>query len=341
MEAEKGAKLLERQSRCNQFSRPSVNHPASSPLPPAPHANWLAGEALASFAAAGTNAHRLCTAAGGWVERFGSDVLISHKDDASRDAALDGLAAWSARHGFAAARVFGKHLPRQNEDRAAPVLLAGDAAAPLVTVVEENGMRFGLDFAAGYSAGLFIDQRANRALVRRDAGRRVLNTFAYTCSFSVAAALAGAETVSIDLSKKSLDRGRENFALNGLDATGENRHRFYADDVLDVLPHLARKGETFDTIILDPPTFSRGHKGRKFQAEHDLEALLLTALNLAAPRAKILLSTNCTRLTRRALETLARFALKGVRRTADLHNEPPLPDIPADSAAQTLWLVLR
>jgi 23S rRNA (cytosine1962-C5)-methyltransferase len=221
------------------------------------------------------------------------------------------------------------------------VLLAGDAAAPLVTVVGENGMRFGLDFAAGYSAGLFIDQRANRALVRRDAGRRVLNTFAYTCSFSVAAALAGAETVSIDLSKKSLDRGRENFALNGLDATGENRHRFYADDVLDVLPRLARKGETFDTIILDPPTFSRGHKGRKFQAEHDLEALLLTALNLAAPRAKILLSTNCTRLTRRALETLARFALKGVRRTADLHNEPPLPDIPADSAAQTLWLVLR
>lgn len=318
-----------------------MNHPASSPLPPAPHANWLAGEALAGFAAAGTNAHRLCTTPGGWVERFGDDVLISHKDDDARDAALDGLAAWSARHGFAAARVFGKHLPRQNEDRAAPVLLAGDAAAPLVTVVEENGMRFGLDFAAGYSAGLFIDQRANRALVRRDAGRRVLNTFAYTCSFSVAAALAGAETVSIDLSKKSLDRGRENFALNGLDATGENRHRFYADDVLDVLPRLARKGETFDTIILDPPTFSRGNKGRKFQAEHDMEALLLTALNLAAPRAKILLSTNCTRLTRRALETLARFALKGVRRTADLHNEPPLPDIPADSAAQTLWLVLR
>ena len=45
-----------------------------------------------------------------------------------------------------------------------------------------------------------------------------------------------------------------------------------ADDVLDVLPRLARKGETFDTIILDPPTFSRGNKGRKFQAEHDLEA---------------------------------------------------------------------
>ena len=318
-----------------------MNHSTSPPPAQKPPGHWLSSAALAGFAAAGTNAHRLGTTAGGWVERFAGDVLISHQDDAAREAALAGLAAWSALHGFTAERVFGKYLPRQNEDRAAPVLLAGEAAAPLGTVVEENGMRFGLDFAAGYSAGLFIDQRANRALVRRDGGRRLLNTFAYTCSFSVAAALAGAETVSIDLSKKSLERGRANFALNGLEAAGENRHRFYADDVLEVLPRLARKGETFDTIILDPPTFSRGHKGRKFQAEHDLAALLTSALALAAPRAKILLSTNCTRLSRRALETLARFALKGVRRTADFHTEPPLPDFPADAGAQTLWLFLR
>ena len=312
-----------------------------SPSPRKPLAHWLRGDSLAALAASGTTAHRLFSSPEAWVERFAADVLISHQNDAARDAALAGLAEWSAQHGFAPARVFGKHLPRQNEDRAAPVLLAGDAAAPLLTVVGENGMRFGLDFATGYSAGLFIDQRANRALVRRGGARRLLNTFAYTCSFSVAAALGGAETVSVDLSKKSLDRGRENFTLNGLDTTTEKRHRFYADDVLDVLPRLARKGETFDTIILDPPTFSRGHKGRKFQVESDLETLLLAALALAAPRAKILLSTNCTRLTRRALETIARFALKGVRRTADFHAAAPLPDIPADSAAQTLWLLLK
>ena len=319
----------------------SVNRFSTSPLPRNPLVHWLGGDSLAALAAAGTNAHRLWSSPEVWVERFAADVLISHQDDAARDTALAGLAEWSARHGFAPARVFGKYLPRQNADRAAPVLLAGDAAAPLLTVVEENGMRFGLDFAAGYSAGLFIDQRANRALVRRGGAKKMLNTFAYTCSFSVAAALGGAETVSVDLSKKSLDRGRENFALNGLETAVENRHRFYADDVLDVLPRLARKGETFDTIILDPPTFSRGHKGRKFQVEHDLETLLLAALALAAPRAKILLSTNCTRLTRRALETIARYALKGVRRTADFHTEAPLPDIPADAGAQTLWLLLK
>ncbi len=250
-------------------------------------------------------------------ERFGDDVLISHKDDAARDALHAGLRTWCLENGYAPRRVFGKFLPRQNAHRIAPVLLEGDAALPLTTTVEENGMRFGLDFGAGYSAGLFIDQRANRAFVRRQRPRRLLNTFAYTCSFSVAAALGRAETVSVDLSKKSLDRGRENFVLNHLDAAA---HRFYADDVLDVLPRLARKNETFDTLILDRPTFSRGNKGRRFQVEEDIEALLLAALELAAPRAKVLVSTNCTRLPRRALENVARFALKATRRAAEFQR---------------------
>ncbi len=313
--------------------------PRSSPRKPLGH--WLSGASLAVLATAGTNAHRLASSPEAWVERFADDALLSYKTEAARNTSLAELREWSAEHGWMPARVFGKHLPRQNQDRLAPMLLTGEAAAPLLTVVEENGMRFGLDFAAGYSAGLFIDQRANRAIVRHGNVRRLLNTFAYTCSFSVAAALGGAATVSVDLSKKSLDRGRENFALNGLDVAAENRHRFYADDVLDVLPRLARRGEIFDVIILDPPTFSRGSRGRRFQVEHDLETLLVAALGLAAPRAKILLSTNCTRLTRRALESIARFALKGTRRSAGFHVAPPLPDIPADFAAQTLWLFLK
>lgn len=293
---------------------------------------------FATFSANATTAHRLGTCPTGWVERFGEDVLISYKDDTTRDALQAGLVSWGAGAGYGPRRVFGKFLPRENADRIAPVLLRGDATIPLTTIIEEQAMRFGLDFGAGYSAGFFIDQRANRALVRRSAPRRLLNTFAYTCSFSVAAALAGAETVSVDLSKKSIDRGRENFALNQLDTAG---HRFLADDVLEVLPRLGRRGETFDAIILDPPTFSRGNKGRRFQVEHDLGALLLAALEVASPRAKILLSTNCTRLQRRALENIAHFALKATRRAADFHAEPPLPDIPTDTAAQTLWLVLK
>jgi 23S rRNA (cytosine1962-C5)-methyltransferase len=299
---------------------------------------WLAAPALAAFRAAGTDAHRLASHREAWLERFGEDALLSYQSEAARDALLADLPAWLEQNALPLRRIFGKFIPRQNEERIAPALLSGDAALPLATVVSENGLRYGLDFAAGYSAGLFIDQRANRALLRRAGVQRLLNTFAYTCSFSVAAAAAGARTVSVDLSKKSLDRGRENFALNALDPAP---HTFLADDALDVLPRLARRQEKFDAIILDPPTFSRGNKGRRFQVEQDLESLLVAALEVAGPRARILISTNCARLDKVALERLVRFALKLTQRTGDLHREPDLPDVPAEFAARALWLTLR
>ncbi len=305
--------------------------------PPTPI--WLAPAKLTALNAAGTTAHRICSSPGGWVERLGDDVLVCYKSDADRDKLVAGLADWSAQAQWHPRRVFGKYIPKQNEDRISPTLLSGDATLPLATTVTEAHTLYALDFAAGYSHGLFLDQRANRALVRRAKPKRLLNTFAYTCSFSVVAALTGAETVSVDLSKKSLDRGRENFALNNLDAT--TGHRFFADDVLDVLPRLARRGEQFDIIILDPPTFSRGNQGRRWQVEQDLEALIEAALDLAAPDSRILLSTNCARLNVTALEQIARFCIKQRSRGCDYLREPELPDFPPTHAASTLWLRLR
>jgi 23S rRNA (cytosine1962-C5)-methyltransferase len=296
---------------------------------------WIDGQLLAAFNAAGTDAHRIYSSADAWLECFGAELLLSFKNDVARERVLAGLPPWVEKNQFEHRRLFGRFLPRQNDERSAPVLIEGDAALPMQTVVMENGMRFAIDFSAGYSAGLFLDQRANRAFVRRLGTRRVLNTFAYTCSFSVAAALGGAATTSVDLSQKSLDRGRENFALNGLSLAG---HRFYADDVTELLPRLARRGEKFDAIILDPPTFSRGHRGKKWQVERDFEELLVAALEVAEPGASVLLSTNCTRLDRRALEQIARHSLKLARRAGTFHREPPLPDVPAEFAAQTLWL---
>jgi 23S rRNA (cytosine1962-C5)-methyltransferase len=299
---------------------------------------WIDKYVLMAFVTAGTDAHRICSSSDAWLERFGDDLLLSFKEEAARDEILAHLPAWESAHAFRHRRIFSKFIPVKNDERIAPILVEGEPGLALETTVTENGIRFGLDFAAGYSAGLFIDQRANRASVRRRSVRRLLNTFAYTCSFSVVAALAGGETVSIDLSKKSLDRGRANFALNGLDAAA---HRFLADDVLDVLPRLARRGEKFDVIVLDPPTFSRGNKGRRFQVERDLETVLQAALEVASPGARILLSTNCTRLNRRDLERIARFALKLHRSAADFHTEPELADIPREFGAQTLWLTLK
>ena len=300
---------------------------------------WITPAQLTLFAQEETDAHRVFSSRETWIERFGSDLLISHQLPDTLDETLAQLEIWEQETGFTASRVFSRFVPIQNADRHAPQQVRGEVAQSLTAITREHGLQFEVDFSAGYSVGFFIDQRANRQYLRRFSPKRVLNCFAYTCSFSVAAAASGAETLSIDLSKKSLTRGSENFRLNNIDPTAG--HWFLADDVIDVLPRLERKGELFDALILDPPTFSRGNKGRRWQVERDFDDLLLRALALAAPRARILLSTNCTRMSRQALEISARHAFRATRRSGSFHSEPALPDIPPTLSAQTLWILLK
>jgi 23S rRNA (cytosine1962-C5)-methyltransferase len=299
---------------------------------------WIDPEVHGNFIAQQTDALRLCTCPDGWVERFGVDVLISHKTDAALERLKTELCLWALNVDFKFRRVFARFLPKHNADREAPTMILGDPDTNVQSTALERTLSYAIDFSAGYSVGLFVDQRENRRFVRDIGPGTLLNCFAYTCSFSVAAATVGAKTVSVDLSKKSLARGRENFALNSLSTTN---HRFLADDVMAVLPRLARRGEKFDAIILDPPTFSRSHKGRAFQVEQDFETLLLAALEVAERNARILLSTNCSTLGERALEVMGRFCLKATRRAGDFHREPPLPDFPPGVGAATVWLTLR
>jgi 23S rRNA (cytosine1962-C5)-methyltransferase len=299
---------------------------------------WIERDLMRDFEMEGTNAYRLWTIAGGWVERLGSDVLISFKNQAARERLTTEYFLWAEAMGFHAQRMFERFLPKRNQERDAPKQILGDSNVSSRSVVMERGLRFEIDFRGGYSLGLFIDQRENRSFVRKSGPKRMLNCFAYTCSFSVAAAIGRAHTVSVDLSQKSLERGRANFVLNNLPAAG---HHFIADDVFEVLPRLARKGEKFDLIVLDPPTFSRSHRGKAFQVETDFEGLLMTALEVAERDCRILLSTNCTALNERALEVMARFCLKASRRAGSFHSEPRPVEFPPDSGASTIWLTLR
>jgi 23S rRNA (cytosine1962-C5)-methyltransferase len=303
-----------------------------------PKSEWIDKSVLHTFEAEGTNAHRLCTTNTGWVERFGCDILISYKNEAEREKLTSDLHLWSKSADFRFDRVFGRLLPKQNEERASPRLLFGDGNSTLQTVATERKLKFGIDFSAGYSVGLFLDQRENRSYIRAAAPKRLLNCFAYTCSFSVAAASVGAQTVNVDLSKKSLERGRENFALNSLPT---NEHRFIVDDVRPVLRRLARRSEKFDMIILDPPTFSRTKRGEAFHVESDFEDLIVAALELAGRNARILLSTNCKTLHVRDLEVMARYCLKVSRRTGTLHRQPQPIDFPPETGASTMWLTLH
>ena len=299
---------------------------------------WIDPGLLRDFQAEGTDAHRLCTIDDGWVERFGGDVLISFKRVLIRERLVEELQSWADTAGFHVRRVFARFIPRKNEQREPPRLIVGDPSESLQAVATEWYLRFGIDFGTGYSPGLFLDQRENRRYVRHIAPKRLLNCFAYTCSFSVCAACSGAITVNVDLSKKYLAWGRENFALNNLPTMD---HHFIADDVSSVLPRLARRGEKFDTIILDPPTFSRSRRGKTFQVQHDFEVLLVNALSLAERDGHILVSTNCSALGEHALEVMARYCLKATRRAATIQRPLPLPDFPPGTGASSIWLALR
>jgi 23S rRNA (cytosine1962-C5)-methyltransferase len=313
---------------------------SSSRLEPARmrESEWIDNALVKTFEAEQTDAYRLCTFEDGWVERFGNDVLVSYKTDVAQERLTTELYLWAVGNNFKFTRVFARFLPKQNAERQSPRLVVGDQSLSTDTIAMERCLRYAIDFDSGYSVGLFIDQRENRSFVRHCKPRTLLNCFAYTCAFSVAAATVGSKTVNIDLSKKSLARGRENFGLNSQLTDG---HRFIADDVMEVLPRLARKGEKFEFIILDPPTFSRSHKGKAFQVEQDFETLLLAAIEVAERDARILLSTNCTSLDEHALEVMARFCLKASRRAGTLHKEPKPADFPNGAGASTIWLTLR
>jgi 23S rRNA (cytosine1962-C5)-methyltransferase len=299
---------------------------------------WIDASLFRDFQAEGTDAHRLCTMEDGWVERFGHDILISFKRILIRERLIQELKEWANGVPFTVERIFARFVPRKSEQRDPPRLICGNPAENLQTIATERLLKFGIDFGAGFSVGLFSDQRENRSFVRQVAPKRLLNCFAYTCSFSVSAAYIGATTLNIDLSKKSLARGRENFALNSLSTTG---HRFVVDDVLAVLPRLARQREKFDVIILDPPTFSRSPGGKTFHVENDFEKLLVDSLELTERNSHILVSTNCSTLREHALEVMARYGLKAARRAGTLHRSPPLPDFPPGAGASSIWLTLR
>jgi 23S rRNA (cytosine1962-C5)-methyltransferase len=299
---------------------------------------WIDATLLRDFEAEETDAHRLCTIEDGWVERFGRDVLISFKRAPARERLIEELRSWATTVRFDFGRIFARFVPHKNEEREAPLLIFGDAGENLQTIATERYLKFEIDFRAGYSVGLFVDQRENRRYVRQIAPKRLLNCFAYTCSFSVSGASVGATTVNVDLSQKSLARGRENFSLNSLPT---NDHRFMADDVMEVLPRLAHRGEKFDMIILDPPTFSRSSRGKTFHVEDDFEKLLIRALDLTERDSRILLSTNCSTLHEHALEVTARYGLKAARRAGTFHRQPPLSDFPPGAGASSIWITLR
>lgn len=266
------------------------------------------------FLSRGTNAIRLIDGAGSgreaveideydgrWVVQTRGTMLLDWLGE------LISHPEWMAEMG-----VKGIYWKKLGEEKGAPVWVAGTREEEPFEVREYGALRFWIDLTAGYSQGLFLDQRENRreTRVRAEAlsreGRRamVLNCFAYTCSFGVAAAMGGASTVNVDLSKRYLEWGRKNYALNEIGGIGDLgkagediRHEFLYGEVGEWLERFARKRRKFDLIILDPPTFSRDKTGKVFTVEGGFPELVRQAGGLLTERGSLFCSTNQRSLT--------------------------------------------
>ena len=156
--------------------------------------------------------------------------------------------------------------------------------------VREGDLEFWVNLTDYVDSGLFLDHRITRARIRAEArGKQFLNLFSYTGSFTVYAAAGGAaSTTSVDLSRAYLDWAKRNLALNRLD---HGKHAFIQADVLEWIEEA--RGNAYDLILLDPPSFSASKKMRRaFEVQRDHARLLERATALVAAGGSLYFSTN-------------------------------------------------
>ena len=194
--------------------------------------------------------------------------------------------------------------------------------------VTELGVKMGARPWDGLAAGVYADMRdLRRWLEPHWMGRRVLNTFAFTGLFSVAAAVHGAtEVTTVDLSAGCVDRARENFQRNGIDP--EN-HVFDVRDTFKALDAFRRKGDRFDIVIADPPSFSHSDDGT-WSATRDYARLVASCLRVLRPGGWLIMASNQGSVSPKEFK---KYVLQGSHRAKRplrlVHTTSPPLDFPA------------
>ena len=208
----------------------------------------------------------------------------------------------------------------------APMDVVVGSREDAVGTVREGNANFHVDLLDTINPGLFLDMRHVRLEVEdrfremsgaspahfadlanlENPGLRFLNLFSYTCSFSVHARLGGAAVATnADISGKILDKGRENYALNGLDLRpGE----FFRGNAIEYVHWAQKKGLRFDGIVLDPPSFAR-FKGFNFNVREHLMPLVADCATLLNPGGFFMVSSNYSEFN---LSVFARDVLAAV-----------------------------
>ncbi len=301
------------------------------------------------FPSAQTDCYRLVNSAADGIPWLTVDVygrflvasLLTDQDDEDLTDLYPALLAL----GFAG--VYLKRRPRQanalrddERNERAPERAVWGESAPAEFTAHESGLPFLVRLGDGLSTGLFLDQRDNRKRVHALAnGKRVLNLFSYTCAFGCVAAQGGASaTVNMDVSKAVLERGKQNYSQAGVDVAG---HLFLARDVLEELPKLKRRGERYDLIMLDPPSYASTKRGR-FSVEKDLVDLVAQCLDLLADDGRLLTCTNQQSLSVLSFERMLRTGCARANKRLQIELTPPPEDFPAPSGGdphlKSAWL---
>ncbi|HEX2876530.1 MAG TPA: class I SAM-dependent rRNA methyltransferase [Polyangiaceae bacterium] len=227
-----------------------------------------------------TDAFRLLFGEGDGLPGIVVDVYAGFAIVVSYSSALGQVVAWVAAALAERPEIQGvcERVTRR-KDRVSELRHLSGLEPPEVVMIEEQGLRYEVDFEAGQKTGLFLDHRANRHYLRGlAAGRRVLNLFSYTGAFSVSCAAGGASHVtSVDIAAPAIEAARRNVLHNALPAAV---HEGVAQDVFEFLAAAQRSGKRWDLVIADPPSFasSRAELFGALRAYRKLHAASLSVL---------------------------------------------------------------
>jgi 23S rRNA (cytosine1962-C5)-methyltransferase len=219
------------------------------------------------------------------------------------------------------------YVQRRYQPRPSFELVSG--TAPDEWFANRNGLRFALS-TTQQNIGYFLDIEQGRCwLEARAQGARVLNLFSYTCTFSVVAAAAGAESVvNMDLSSKSLTRGRDNHRTNNLNS---NELHFYAYDILKSWSKV-RRHAPYDLVICDPPSFQKG----SFIASRDYPKVLRRLSEFIALGGQALLCLNSPEVSCADFKAMIDAFLSGFTFIERLDSHPDFPERDPDCALKLL-----
>lgn len=257
-----------------------------------------------------------------WLSPVLLITLYRPVDEAQVQSLIDSLPAESAGH------VNAILLQRRYRKPAVFETLSGEPVSAIT--VTEAGLTYGLNFNAGLHTGLFLDMAAARSWVRERArDKRVLNLFAFTCAFSVAALAGGAKSVvNIDMSSSALAVGRDNHRYNGLDRRAAS---FLCHDLFRSWSKLRRLGP-YDLVVVDPPSYQPG----SFIAGKDYVRVVRQLPRMLADGADLLFCLNDPDKDVDFLRQLIETGESGLRFRARLDNPREFADVDPQRSLKVL-----